>query len=154
MRKHIFRGFYPDDRHTTVIVVKGREIRGQWVEGYLYIRNDGVCEICRYDADFNIERYTYEVIPETVSEFTGMIDLKQKNIFEHDVLRLWHGVGSAGQLRREYRCPLPVEYCTNWCQFIVMDREEKQQFGFWQEFMAFEVIGTIFDKEYINGTDK
>lgn len=149
MLKPVFRGFYPDERQDASITVNGKQIRGQWVEGYFYKRNDGVCEISRYDADFDIERYTFEVIPETVGMFTGQHDMRGRKVFEHDTLRLWGGRGADGKLRREYSYPLPVVYCKTWCQFVVEDAANKKQFGFWQEFDAYEVVGTTFNVDEV-----
>ena len=70
------------------ILFKAKRIdNGEWVEGFLYVcGRTGEVEISWYNEEINMERYTAIVDPETVCEYTGLVDSKGNKIFEHDIL--------------------------------------------------------------------
>lgn len=72
-----------------------RKANGKWIEGG--VRN-------RFTALFGEERYIihcedeYNVIPETVSEYTGLTDINGAKIFEGDIVKhLWSKNGKFKQ---------------------------------------------------------
>lgn len=68
------------------ISFKGKRIdNGKWVEGNIFISDtDGRSYILMGTRTITIE---YEVIPETVSQFTGLIDKNNVKIFENDIVK-------------------------------------------------------------------
>lgn len=70
------------------ILFRGKRTEnGEWVEGNLFIPDlpNTPTQIC---IGTNVIRITYDIIPETVGEFTGLIDPHGERIFEGDVVML------------------------------------------------------------------
>lgn len=113
-----------------------RKNNGKWAYGYLYIRNDGQYEISFYSKYFDSERFTYDVIPETVGQYIGLTDKNGKKIFEGDIVeRLWLGE------KHIYR----IYYDSDISSFIGADIDCQGFTTFNYDSCEFEVIGNIYD---------
>lgn len=74
MREHLYQGKRLDN--------------GEWVEGNLFVPDEGYnapTEIC---VGTNRVRITYDVDPDTVSEFIGLRDKNKKLIFEGNIIKV------------------------------------------------------------------
>lgn len=159
MREILFRGFHPCDGPDT-IVVDGEKVKGRWVEGYLYITHTGEYEIGGYCEEYNIERYTYNVLPSTVGQYTN-IDARREawpqpekhKIFTGDMLGEW------GEDENENECVCVLGVVTYWereGRYVLADEngfcndwtlEDEAQTENWPNLIH---CGTVFDEEAHN----
>ena len=101
MREILFRGFHEDSDGKCILVFNGCTIKGFWVTGCLV---DIPCEdydVCISPIITDEQGRTHSapywenknVIPETISQFTGLCDKKAKQGFEHDVVKRGKSTG-------------------------------------------------------------
>lgn len=137
MRKILFRGKRFDN--------------GEWIEGNLFIPDlpDTPTEIC---IGTNIVRITYDVIPETVGQYTGLTDRNGKKLFEGDIVQTKQTGIKGEKIFRfviKYGEYMPREYCKSIYRenktigFYAFDGKRDFQLSTYAE--AFEIIGNIHD---------
>ena len=127
-----------------ILFIGKRVDNGEWVVGDLIHRQIWKCSltIIRVSDDGFGYYEEYEVIPETVGQFTGLTDKNGKKIFEGDI------IAKGFELYEVRWNPEQVRWG------IYSGNYEVAGFTKFSE-PYFEVIGNIYDnKELLNGKDK
>lgn len=135
-----------------------RTDNGEWVEGDLIHAPDGRMAI-------STEEDLMEVMPKTVSEFTGLTDKNGKKIFDGDIVKF---LGDIGTVKFECGCfGITFNYTIDWekiesnicpitgCDNALYACENDNFISLWEIYWNFndegnsvytvEVIGNIFD---------
>lgn len=152
-REILFRGFHECSDGVTEIAVDGQIKRGKWVYGFYKKNLKGTASIAS-DIDF----YWFEVIPETVGQYTGLKDKNGKMIFEGDRIKC------VSEIYSDWGKYPTGEYRTEYLE-VITKNEDSYEFGTKRvdsNYVStpilktsakkfYEVIGTIYDKELENG---
>lgn len=146
------------------ILFRGKRVdNGEWVEGFYYIATSGYagsdevigkpCHMIttgRWQASGAYgernELAEHKVIPESISEFTGLCDKNGKRVYEGDIV-VAHITQNALTHTEKYKGIYEVKYHDKYCYFYLAKQKNNILFdGNWRYFLReIEVIGNIHD---------
>lgn len=108
----------------------------KWVYGDLRHLNDGRVAI-RKDGEI----YPYEVIPETVGQYTGLNDKNGKKIFEGDIIEFSDNDGEKSLHIVQWSADN-----SGWVTRSIDLKYGPETMDFWEEYKkAYEIFGNIHD---------
>jgi len=123
------------------ILFRGKRIdNGEWIEGW-YVDGAIVGEWMEFCEDYSTHEYWWQVIPETVGQYTGLTDKNGKRIWEGDIVRRTcylvgaEDDGFVGIVK--FQCGA----------FYLESFDGSDGRYLWDDVQELEVIGNIHDKE-------
>ena len=133
------------------IIFKAKRIdNGKWVEGYV-VRKHGLYFIYSIVNSESCRQNNYEIIPETLCQFTGLCDRYGNKIWENDILKTWPDEYAQVKFGL-YSTWFASDDCNQ--GFYVEFPEDaiyRHELGYWCK--ESYVIGNIFDnKELLQGS--
>ena len=148
MREILFRGKRTDN--------------GKWIEGYYLCLNSKKHLIYTGYAETDCGNYypdCYGVIPESISEFTGLTDKNGKKIFEGDIIETGNFFSPINKLVINIGAYTPSAYCKEEYKkyksigFYAWDGYNEYQLSNYPE--RYKVIGNIHDNpELLGGAEQ
>lgn len=153
-REILFRGFHPCENGKDRVFINGEWINGKWIEGnHLYdeitdkhyiVPFGNINESQKVGQEGCCYCVGFEVIPETVGQYTGLTDKNDKKIFKGDIVNyIYYGSAIKGIIKfGEYKTPYEkghVGFYINW------DLTKQLASFFKENASRIEVIGNIHD---------
>lgn len=125
------------------IKFRGKRLKdSKWVYGIpiethigIFIVTEENPHICSEYGYMEIDEFD-KVYPDTVGQFTGMLDKNSKEIYEGDIVKYYDDIEDELVIR-------PVEYLNDYCAFCAVHTQKDPDglFAQWQ----YEVIGNIHE---------
>jgi uncharacterized phage protein (TIGR01671 family) len=127
---------------------------GEWVEGFYILDglNSRIFELGKTSLTNTGVYSGVEVIPETVTQFTGLLDKNGKEIYEGDFLQI--GSSSFGWVKNGYGKTVAYEVKLEGCDYILYRSDLNLTWGRLSRLdeigWTFEIIGNIHNPELLN----
>ena len=137
---------------------------GEWIEGNVLQTDDGDCYIatsCIVEAsDESLLVAAYEVNPETICQYIGMLDKKGKRIWENDIVSCEHKKYSYDDLvvfpwftdPKKYKSNYAVKFVNTGSGYEYRLRNKSIHFMLTRDVVynqKIEVIGNVFDDKHL-----
>lgn len=129
------------------ITFRGQKVdNGEWVYGFLCCANiiDEWTPHKWEDEEGNTGEYCtterHKVIPETVGQYTGLVDKNGKKIFEGDIVKFSHPAFKESKIGF-------VDWEENEVGFVLRINDDYTYIAYLSEF--YEIIGNIYDNKEI-----
>lgn len=130
------------------ILFRGKTKKNKWIEGNLIYGQDGVSYISAINESpiyknidyWYIDTPTFEVISETIGQFTGLLDKNSNKIFEGDILKLYDPYADVWSVNGA-KVVFSYKYAGGW----VLESTELKHLNIGTRTQHVEIIGNIHD---------